>query len=319
MVERLRTVRGIAAVSYARRPVQSWWGIEPIAESADRRPLVAERNEVGPGYLRAMGITPMAGRDFDERDADSGTIAAVINQHLAAALWPGQPAVGRTLRLRSYPKPVVIAGVAPNAFYSGYRRQSDPNFILVNARHAPPAPEEATLYVRYSAALDEVVPAIGRTLRAVDDRAPIVYLRTMDEQLDSLTWPIHALTILLASFAVGSLLIATIGQYAAVAFTMRRRMRDFGVRIALGASSRDIRTSVLREGLRLTALGLAIGGALSLATAGSLRSMLFGVTPTDARTYVGVFALLAAASLIACYVPARRASRIDPMQALREE
>jgi predicted permease len=319
MVERLRTVRGITAVTYARRPVQSWWGIEPIAERADRRPLVAERNEVGPGYLRAMGITPMAGRDFDERDADSGTIAAVINQHLAAALWPGQSAVGRTLRLRSYPKPVVIAGVAPNAFYSGYRRQSDPNFILVSARHAPPAPEEVTLYVRYSAALDEVVPAIGRTLRAVDDRAPIVYLRTMDEQLDSLTWPIHALTILLASFAVGSLLIATIGQYAAVAFTMRRRMRDFGVRIALGASSRDILTSVMREGLRLTALGLAIGGALSLATAGSLRSMLFGVTPTDARTYVGVFALLAAASLIACYVPARRASRIDPMQALREE
>ena len=119
----------------------------------------------------------------------------------------------------------------------------------------------------------------------------------MDKQLASLTWLIDALAVLLASFAVGSLLIAAIGQYAAVAFTMRRRMRDFGVRIALGASSRDILTSVLREGLRLTAVGLAIGGALSLATAGSLRSMLFGVTPTDARTYVGVFALLATASL----------------------
>jgi ABC-type antimicrobial peptide transport system permease subunit len=265
------------------------------------------------------GVTRLAGYDVDEHDADRGAIAAFINQRLAAALWPGQPAVGRMLRLGSYPQPVVIAGVAPNGLYSGYRRQSDPNFLFVSASQAPPPPDEMTLYVRYSGPLDDVVPAISRTLRAVDDRAPIVYLRTMDDQLESLTWPIHALTILLALFAVGSLLIATIGQYTAMAFTMRRRIRDFGVRMALGASSRDILASVVVEGLRLTAVGLAIGCALSLAIARSLRSMLFGVTPTDARTYIGVFALLAAASVVACYLPAHRAARIDPMQALREE
>jgi putative ABC transport system permease protein len=170
-----------------------------------------------------------------------------------------------------------------------------------------------------SGTLDDIVPAISRTLRAVDDRAPIVYLRTMDEQLESLTWPIQALATLLASFATGSLLIATIGQYAAMAFTMRRWIRDFGVRMALGASSREILRSEVFEGLRMTAIGLAIGGALSLATAIALRSMLFGVTPTDTSTYVGVFALLAAASLVACVLPAHRAARIDPMQALREE
>jgi predicted lysophospholipase L1 biosynthesis ABC-type transport system permease subunit len=137
------------------------------------------------------------------------------------------------------------------------------------------------LYVRYTGSQDEIVPAVSRALRAVDDRAPIVYLRTMEEQLASLTWPIHALAVLLASFAIGSLMIATIGQYAAVAFTMRRRSRDFGVRLALGASSADILSAVVREGLRLTIAGLAIGCALSLATATGLRSMLFGVTPTD--------------------------------------
>jgi len=164
-----------------------------------------------------------------------------------------------------------------------------------------------------------VVPAVGRALRAVDDRAPIVHVRTMDEQLQSLTWLVDALALLLALFAGGSLLIATIGQYAAMSFTMRRRIRDFGVRIALGASEREITSSVLREGLRLTAIGLAIGGALGIAAATGLRSMLFGITPTDARTYAGVFGLLAAASLVACYLPARRAAHIDSMQALRED
>jgi macrolide transport system ATP-binding/permease protein len=319
MLERLRAVPGITAVSYARRPVQSFWWVAHIGAGADGRPLVAERNEVGPGYLRAMGVTPLAGHDVEEHDGDRGTMTAIVNQRLAAALWPGQPAVGRTLRIGSYPQPVVIAGVAPNGLYSGYRRQSDPNFVFVSASQAPPPPDEMTLYVRYSGPLDDIVPAISRTLRAVDDRAPIVYLRTMDEQLESLTWLIQALTLLLALFAGGSLLIATIGQYAAMAFTMRRRIRDFGVRIALGASSRAIVAPVVREGLRLTAAGLAIGGALSLATAGGLRSMLFGVTPIDARTYVGVFVLLAAASLVACWLPAQRAARSDPMAALREE
>ena len=318
MVERLRGVRGVTAASYARRPVQSWWSVEPIATGTDGKPLLAEFNLVGPGYLAAMGVRPLAGRDFDDREADRGAIPVAVNQHLAAALWPGQPAIGRTLRLRSLPQPVVVAAVVPNAFYSGYGRPSDPNFVFVSASRLPQQLGEMTLFVRYSGALDDIVPAVSRTLRAVDDRAPIVYARTLSEQLQSLTWPIHALAILLASFAVASLLIATIGQYAAVAFTMRRRTRDFGVRMALGASADDIRVAVLREGLGLTAIGLAIGGALSLATAAALRSMLFGVTPTDARTYAGVFALLAAASLVACYIPARRASRIDPMLALRE-
>ena len=319
MLERLRAVRGITAVSYARRPAQSWWAIEPVGAAADGRPLVAERNEVGPGHLRALGVTPLAGHDFDERGADRSMLAAIINQRLAAALWPGQPAVGRTLRLASYPKPLVIVGVARDAFYSGYRRQADPNFVLVSASDALPPPGEITLYVRYVGRLDDIATAIGPTLRAVDDRAPIVYLRTMDLQLESLTWPIQALAILLALFAVGSLLIATIGQYAAMAFTMRRRIRDFGIRMALGARPHDIVASVVREGLRLTAVGLAIGCALGLTTASGLRWMLFGVTPTDAPTYAGVFTVLAAASLVACYVPAHRAARIDPMHALREE
>jgi predicted permease len=319
MLERLRAVPGITAASYARRPIQSYWPSERILTGSGSQLIVAERDDVGPGYLRAMGVRPIAGEDFDERSDNRATATAVINQHLAAALWPGESAVGRTLLLGSSPKPVLITGVAPNAFYNGYRRESDPDFVLVSAALVPPSPQEMTLYVRYTGRRDDVVPAISRTLREVDERVPIVYLRTMDEQVEGLTWPIQALAILIGVFAVGSTLIATIGQYAAMAFTMRRRIRDFGVRIALGASSHEIVASAVREGLRLTVAGLAIGGGLSLFAATSLRSMLYGVTPTDMRTYIGVVALLSAASLIACYLPAHRAGRIDAMQALREE
>jgi putative ABC transport system permease protein len=318
MRERLRTIAGVTAVSYAHRPVQNFWFDERLTGAADRA-VVAERNEVGPGYLRAFGVAPLLGRDINESDADPATVSAVINQRLAEALWPGESAIGRVLRLASMPAPVVIVGVAPNGFYSGYRRQPDPNFVFVSARQAPPPPQEMTLYIRYSGSLDRIVPSVGAALRTVNDRAPIVYVRTMDSQLEGLTWPIEALATLLALFAIGSLLIAAVGQYAAMAFTMRRRIRDFGVRMALGASSRDIIGSVVGEGLRATAVGLGLGTALSLAFGRALRSMLYGVTPTDTVTYAAVFALLGAASLVACYVPAHRASRVDPMRALREE
>jgi predicted permease len=317
MTERLRAMRGIKAVSYARRPVQSFWSIERI-DAGDGRQLVAERNQVGAEYLRALGVTPIAGHDIEAATAGGG-IRAIVNQRLATALWPGQPAVGATFRLGTYQRPLTVIGVVPDGFYSGYRRDRDANVVFVAADDVPPAPDEATVYVRYTSPLIETVPTVTRTLRAVDNRAPIVYVRTMDEQLAGLTWPISALAVLLASFAFASLLIATTGQYAAMAFTIRRRFREFGVRIALGASTADILAAVTREGLRLTAIGLTIGGLLSVCAATTLRTLLFGVAPTDSPTYAGVIVLLGTASLVACFVPAQRAARIDPMQALRDE
>ena len=150
-------------------------------------------------------------------------------------------------------------------------------------------------------------------------QVPIVYMRSMDAQLALITSTGRLVATLLAFFALSSLMIAAIGQYAVMAFNMRRRTCDFGVRIALGASSRQILTTVIGEGCRLTLAGLVIGFALSFATSAAFRSLLVGVTPTDAPTYLGVLTLLAIASLLACYLPARRASRIDPNEALRQE
>jgi ABC-type antimicrobial peptide transport system permease subunit len=180
-------------------------------------------------------------------------------------------------------------------------------------------PGDTTFYIRHRGAIDVIAPAIARALRETDGRIPIASLRSLESYLASDTAPIWILATLLMLFAGGSLIIAAIGQYAVVAFDGRRRTREFGLRIALGASARQLVGSVMAESLRVTATGIVAGFALSAAAGTVLARFLFGVTPTDPLTYIAVFALLAAASLVACYLPARRAARTDPLIALRTE
>ncbi len=319
MRERLMSVPGVQSAAYARTPPQEFWGTEQVRVAGAAQPISAERNSVGPDYLRVLGLAPRLGRELTREDRTRTTTAAVINENLAAALWPGETAVGRTVLLSTDRQPVEVVGVAPNAFFSGFRREERQYFVFVPMRTDPHTPGRATFYVRYAGPLDPTAPAIGRALADVDSRAPIVYMRTMETQLEGMTSVVRILTTMLTLFAAASLLIATLGQYAVLAFTMKRRTRDFGVRMALGASARQIVRSVIAEGVRLTIAGLGIGAALSLISGRVLRSALFGVSPTDPFTYAGVVAVLAAASLIACYIPASRASRVDPMEALRQE
>jgi ABC-type antimicrobial peptide transport system permease subunit len=180
-------------------------------------------------------------------------------------------------------------------------------------------PGERTLYLRYQGRLDVVAPAISRAIRNEDPRVPLVRLRTYEAELEADFWPVRALMTLLTMFALMSLIVAVVGQYAVIAFDMRRRVREFGVRIALGASSRQILTAVLTEGFRLTAFGLAIGFGLSVLTGAGLSRVLYGITPTDPLTYGSVLLLLSVISLAACSLPAVRASRVNPISTLRQE
>lgn len=276
-------------------------------------------NWVGPDYLRVLGVAPLMGREFTERDGLRANAAAVINRNLAETLWPGQSALGQTILVGTERRAIEVIGVAPNGFFYGFRRDAHPNLVFLSEHQEPAAPGETTFYVRYAGGLDTVTSLIGRALRDVDARVPVVSMRTMETQLASDRWPVEFITVLLTLFAAGSLATAASGQYAVVAFDMRRRTRDFGLRMALGASSLQILGSIVGEGLWLTGAGLAIGFVLSLAVSMGLRGVLYGITPTDGRTYLSVFSLLAAASLLACYLPARRAAGIDPMLALRHE
>jgi predicted permease len=314
--KRLRIIPGVTSVSHARSV--SFWS-ELVRRHATDQPVRAGQNFVGPGYLEVLGMAPTAGREFAPDDSARGTPGAIINQHLADALWPGRSALGQTVSVGKNQQTVEVIGVMPNALLSGFRRDASPNFILRSEPAEPGPPGEETFYVRYDGNLEAITSALRRATLDVDAKVPIVSVRTMAAQLDSAKWPVRAIVTLLAFFAIVCLLVAVIGQYAVVAYGVRRRARDFGVRMALGASSSDILGSVIKDGLSLTAIGLVSGFALSLAAASALEGLLYGVSPTDGRTYAAVCSVLAAASLTACYLPARRATRIDPMQALRQE
>jgi predicted permease len=316
----------VRSVSYVRN---AFWGPQR-AQAAGVQHSVSTQI-VGGAYLRTLGLSLTAGRSLTVEDRDRSAPLAMINENLADALWPGQPAVGRTMTLGTSRQPVEVVGVVRNAHVTGFnpeRPNTRPNFVFIteqqtfaaNGRGDPANPGDVTFYLRHEpSALDTVSAAIAPALREIDPRVAIVTMRTMNAQLDALTLSARIIARLLAIFSIVSLLIAAIGQYAVIAFNMRRRVREFGVRIALGASGRQVLSSVLGEGVWLTSAGLICGLVLSVGVAMAVRSVLFGVTPTDAPTYLGVFALLAMVALIACCLPARAATRVDPVRALRQD
>lgn len=327
--ERLRTVPGVSVASYARvAPPRSWSG-EPVQGLGSGQPSRADGNFIGPDYLEALGVSGIRGRGISAEEFASGKPAAVINRNLAETLWPAESAIGRTLLFGRQKLPLEVVGVVPNGAFSGFlgadgefagaQRSVRRGFVFLSEAQSPGAPGERTFHLRYTVHLEAIVPAVRGAIRSIDSRVPIAFVRTMDDELNQFTAPILMVTSLLGLFAIGSLILATIGLHSVVAFHTARRRREFGIRIALGASYRQIVDSVLKEGLVLTSIGLATGLALSAAAGRTLRNLLFGLSPTDAPTYAAVVILLAAVSLVACYIPARRAARTAPTEALRQE
>jgi predicted lysophospholipase L1 biosynthesis ABC-type transport system permease subunit len=245
----------------------------------------------------------------------------IVTRQLAEALWPGQSAIGRVLIAGPDARAVEaeVVGVVRDAFFAGRSNDSRARYVFFASAERPGPPGETTFYIRHSGSQRTLGPAVGKAFREVDARVAIASLRSLESEIAVDGAPLWMLATLLTLFAGGSLLIAAIGQYAVVAFDGRRRSREFGVRIALGASSRQLVSSVISESFRLTALGLVIGFALSVAVGTVLARVLYGVTPTDPVTFASVFVLLAGASLLASYLPARRAASTDPMVVLRTE
>lgn len=319
--ERLSATANVEAVSYARRvPGPFFVATTPVWRDGSNASAQAFIRSVGPDYLRALGLSAVSGRELTTDDRRRGLRTAVINRQLARELFGEASPIGQNLLLTAERHPVVIVGVAPDARFDGPVQDPQPRYVLIAEQQQPGnAPIDPTFFIRYRGSLEALTPAVGRAIAAVDSSLPIVSMSTMNDRLASVTVLESLLTQLLAGFAGVSLLIAALGQYAVAMFNIRRRTRDFGVRLALGASSQQIQRSVLSDAFRLTLPGLLIGFALSAGIAQAFRAVFFGVTPVDPVTYGGVFALLAVTSLVASAVPAWRAGRVNVVDALRQE
>jgi predicted permease len=319
--ERLARLPGVDGASYMPGGGRlGIWALFPVRRDRTAEPVMTVEKDVGSNYFSTLGVPFIAGQDFRPEETRTRR-RVIVTRHVAEALWPGESAVGKVLIAGPDDRAVEaeVVGVVRDAFFAGRSSDTRPRYVFFANAERPGPPGETTFYIRHGASHSSLGPAVAGALREIDARVAISGLRSLESEIALDTAPLWMLATLLTLFAGGSLLIAAIGQYAVVAFAGRRRSREFGVRIALGASSRQLVSSVIAESFRMTAVGLVIGFALSVAVGTVLARLLYGVTPTDPLTFASVFALLAGASLLASYLPARRAASTDPMVVLRTE
>ncbi len=270
------------------------------------------------GYFQALGIRLVRGRMFDDRDTPDASHVALISESLARSRWPGQDPIGHTIQFGNMDGDIRllnVIGVVADIHENGLDAPPRPT-VYVNLFQRPrPA---ITLTMLTDANTQMVTTAARGILGELNPEIPPSF-RTFQQVYSASLGSRRFNLILIAFFGVVALLLATAGVFGVMAYSVSRRTREIGVRVALGARSRDVLAMVLGQGLRTILIGLAIGLAGSLALTRAMASLLFGVTPTDPLTFAAVIALLIAAALLACYIPARRATKVDPIEALRYE
>jgi putative ABC transport system permease protein len=279
----------------------------------------AFRYAVSPGYLETMGIPVRRGRPLDERDGENAPRVAVISASLAQRRFSGVDPIGRHLRLGpTTGAPYTIVGVVGDVRQMSLAL-SESDAVYINASQSWFADHVMSLVIRASGNAAALAPAIRQAVWSVDKDQPVVRVATVDDLLAASAAERRFALILFEAFALAALMLAAGGIYGVLSGSVAERTREIGVRSALGATRGAILALVLRQGLGLTGLGVAIGLAGAAAASQAIAAMLFGVSRLDPPTYVGVIALLTGVALVACGVPAWRAARIDPVRTLRAE
>ena len=317
LLDRVRAVPGVRSASLADHlPLSQIMRMEGV--DFGTQPISIEMAVVAPGYFGTMGTPLAAGREFSPTDNESAPPVVIINQQMAQRYWPGQDPVGQFLTLAGPQQSrtqAQIIGVAKTGKYQSLGEDPKPYFYRSLLQEYEP---NAQLIVRADDGAAILGPLRG-IIRELDPRMALVGLETLGEHMQLPLFPARAAGALLGMFGVLALALAVVGLYGVIAYSVSQRAREIGVRMALGARAADVVKLVLSQGLRLTFIGLGIGFAGALVVSRVLSSVLYGISATDPISFGFVALLLTVVALLASYVPARWATRVDPMRALRSE
>jgi len=345
-LERVRQAPGVVAASVSSELPLEGGNNGYVTVDGDKDPahahMLVENNYISPEYFRALGIPLLHGQNFSapdmehvsqvnlkidelvKKNPDIKTLppelyyVAVINQAMAKTFWPDQDAVGRvfhsggTLAIR-------VVGVVGDSSVFGIQKKHFPEAYFPLTAALDSESFSAHVAVRTSGAPMSILPTLRSQLKELDSSLAAFQPRTMEQVIAEASQDTGMMTYLLGSFAALALILAAIGLYSVLAYLVTQRTREIGIRMALGAQQADVLQMVMGHGSQLTAAGVALGAGGAFALTRFLKSLLFGVTTKDPVTLVGVVVMLALVALAACYIPARRAMRVEPMAALRDE
>jgi predicted permease len=321
VAERIAGLPGVQGAAVAQNPPLAGGFLRSVfpegMDTTTQDRILVQVNSVSPGYFETIGIPLARGRTFAETDITGSPLVVVINETMAERFWPGQEAIGKRFKFFGDQEFTTVIGIARNAKYNGVAEDPIPFIYQPLRQNYTP---QASLHVRGASDAGLLAAPVRQAVLAIDPTLSVFNVRTLDEQVSESLAPLRTNVIMLVVFGALALLLASVGLYGVANYSVTLRTREIGVRMALGAQPSSVLRLVLGNGLLLVGIGLALGLVVALGlTAAIPRELLPNVSPRDPLTFIGTSLLLGGVALLASYIPARRATRIDPLLALRTE
>ena len=322
LVQRVSGLPGVRSATLAKAVPLDVSGTQQIGitfpgdENPNQIPRNIDYNIVTPKYFETMNIPLVQGRDFEDRDGPDTSGVVIVNEAFVRRFWQGQNPIGKQINVAGSKAPLEVVGIAKNSKYYGWREDALPFIYLPFAQSYRPA---MTLHINSDGDPAALINSVRELVRNLDRGVPIYNVRTMTEHLAVALFEIRAAAVMLTFFSLLALALAMVGLYGMMANSVNQRKREIGIRIALGAQRSDILKLVLGEGLILTLIGLVIGVGLAIGLTRFISVLLYNVSPLDLTTYGLVALLLTAVALLASFLPAREAIKVEPIKALRYE
>jgi predicted permease len=322
LLERLRADPGVRGAALTARPPLSQGEAHTINVAGQAPPpgalgFLVEMSAVSPGYFGTMGIPIVSGRDFDATDRPGSRAVAVINETMARRFWPDRDPIGQRFQPRNRKEPLEVIGVARDCKYITLGEDAMAFFYTALWQQEAPSVAPVALIVSARGVAETAAPIAREAMRELDREIPFTNIATLADVVDQALWAPRTVALLVTAFGALALVLAAIGLYGLLAYSVSQRRQEIGLRMALGAAPRNILAMIVGRGLLWTAIGAAAGLALALLAASGLSSLLYGVEPSDPVTFIATPIVLLSVAFVASYFPARRAAGLDPSQTLR--